>query len=355
VEQKKVFYCGDGAAPLRFLAVRLSRLKGSFEIKGTTRLFTRPQDSLLKALSQLGCENISLKEDSLNFDSSGVWPLSVNLSTEQTSQVYSALMLSSWNLTEDFEIQCSSSMASESYAKMTELMLQEMGLCFEKKSQNIRIKAQQKVKIDHYLIEPDMSCAAAVAALGLIKKGVVLKDLPENSLQGDRLFFDLLSSMGADFLISKEEHQKIKISIHPSLLVGMDVNLAATPDLFPILAALASRAISKSTFRGLENLNIKESPRLDRIHELLKLLGVQSKIFNHFKNADSVAFEVLPTSFSKQMWPQQIISFYPDQDHRLAMAAAILKLSGAPLEILNSECVRKSFPNFWDIFCSFQA
>ena len=353
--QKKVFNCGEGAAPLRFLAIRLSRLKGTFTIEGSKRLFSRPQDSLLTALSQLGCKNISLKEKSLSFESSGIWPSAVSLVTDQTSQVYSALLLSSWNLSQDFEINCSSLMASESYAKMTELMLQEMGLCFEKKSQNIRVKAQQKIKSNNYFIEPDMSCAAAVAALGLVKKGVILKDFPENSLQGDKLFFELISSMGADFLISKEEHKKIKISIHPSLLVGMDVNLASTPDLFPILAALASRAISKSTFRGLENLNIKESPRLDRIHELLKVLGVRSQIVKNSESAPTVAFEVLPSSFSEHTWPQQIIPFSPDQDHRLAMAAAILKLSGAPLEILNSECVRKSFPNFWDIFCSFQA
>ncbi len=350
---KKVFNCGDGAAPLRFLAVRLSRLKGSFTIEGSQRLFSRPQESLLSVLSQLGCKNISLKEKSLSFESSGMWPSSVSLATDQTSQVYSALLLSSWELAQDLEIRCSSLMASESYAHMTELMLQELGLCFERKSEFIRVKAQQETKLTKYSVEPDMSCAAAVGALGLIKKGVILKDLPENSLQGDRLFFELLSSMGADFLISKEEHKKIKIVIHPSLLVGIDVNLASTPDLFPVLAALASRAISKSTFRGLNNLNIKESPRLNRIHELLESLGVKSQIVSNKEKISSVAFEVLPASFSKQLWSRQMLPFSPDKDHRLAMAAAILKLSGAPLEILSPECVQKSFPNFWSIFEKF--
>jgi 3-phosphoshikimate 1-carboxyvinyltransferase len=352
-EKKKTFNCGEGAAPLRFLAVRLSRLKGNFEIEGSPRLFSRPHESLVSVLSQLGCRHITLKENSLSFESLGQWPSSVSLSTDQTSQVYSALLLSSWMLPQDFEIHVSSFMASESYAQMTESMLERMGLCFEKKIACIRVKPFQKVKEETFFVEPDMSCAAAVAALGLIKKGVVLRGLPERSLQGDKLFFELLSSMGADFLISNEEHKKINITIHPSLLVGIDVNLSSTPDLFPVLAALAARAISKSTFRGLENLNVKESPRLQRIHELLSVLGVKSDILKNSENLSSLAFEVHPASFSQQLWPSKEILFSTDNDHRLAMAAAILKLAGAPLSILNPDCVQKSFPNFWGIFQKF--
>jgi 3-phosphoshikimate 1-carboxyvinyltransferase len=353
INQKDVFNCGEGAAPLRFLAIRLSRLKGHFEILGSQRLLSRPHDSLVNVLEQLGCRNILLTGKSLCFESSGIWPLSVSLSTDQTSQVYSALLLSSWNLAHDFEINLASTMASESYAQMTELMLQEMGLHFEKASNFFQIKAHQKIKINKYSIEPDMSCAAAVAALGLIKKGVILKDLPSNSLQGDRVFFEWLSAMGADFLVSTQEHNKIKITIHPSLLVGIEVNLSSTPDLFPVLAALASRATSKSTFFGLDNLNSKESPRLNRIQGLLAALGVKSRILKSEERSSGNVFEVLPAAFSEQLWPDQIIKFSPDQDHRLAMAAAVLQLSGAPLEIQNPRCVKKSFPNFWEIFEEF--
>lgn len=353
INQKQVFNCGEGAAPLRFLAIRLSRLKGCFEILGSERLLSRPHHSLVNVLEQLGCRNVRFTQRSLCFESSGVWPSRVSLSTDQTSQVYSALLLSSWNLNQDFEIHLSSFMSSESYAQMTELMLQEMGLQFEKTAKGFRVKAQQKIKIKEYSIEPDMSCAAAVAALGLIKKGVVLRDLPENSLQGDRVFFEWLSSMGADFLVTKQEHNKIKITIHPSLLVGIEVNLSSTPDLFPVLAALASRAISKSTFFGLDNLNSKESPRLDRIQELLLSLGVKCRILKSEEGSSGNVFDVLPAAFSEQLWPAQIIKFSPDQDHRLAMAAAVLQLSGAPLKIQNPQCVKKSFPNFWEIFEEF--
>ena len=42
--------------------------------------------------------------------------------------------------------------------------------------------------------------------------------------------------------------------------------------------------------------------------------------------------------------------FDPAQDHRMAMAAALLNLAGANLKILTPEVVDKSFPEFWDLF-----
>ena len=38
----------------------------------------------------------------------------------------------------------------------------------------------------------------------------------------------------------------------------------------------------------------------------------------------------------------------PRGDHRMAMAAAILGAAGAPVEIVNAECVAKSYPAFFD-------
>jgi 3-phosphoshikimate 1-carboxyvinyltransferase len=79
-------------------------------------------------------------------------------------------------------------------------------------------------------------------------------------------------------------------------------------------------------------------------------LGVKCRILKSEGGSSHTAFEVLPTAFSEQSWPNRSIKVSPDQDHRLAMAAAVLRLSGAPLEILNPECVKKSFPNFWEVF-----
>jgi 3-phosphoshikimate 1-carboxyvinyltransferase len=41
---------------------------------------------------------------------------------------------------------------------------------------------------------------------------------------------------------------------------------------------------------------------------------------------------------------------HPQNDHRIAMAFAIASLKVKDLQIRDKECVKKSFPNFWDLF-----
>ena len=40
-------------------------------------------------------------------------------------------------------------------------------------------------------------------------------------------------------------------------------------------------------------------------------------------------------------------SFNPDHDHRMAMAAAVLKLAGFTIDIQDADVVKKSYPGFW--------
>jgi 5-enolpyruvylshikimate-3-phosphate synthase len=46
--------CGEGGTVLRFLALRASREKGRHKLTGGARLINRPQEELVKILSQLG-------------------------------------------------------------------------------------------------------------------------------------------------------------------------------------------------------------------------------------------------------------------------------------------------------------
>jgi 3-phosphoshikimate 1-carboxyvinyltransferase len=46
--------CGEGGTVLRFLALRASREKGRHKLTGSARLINRPQEELVKILSQLG-------------------------------------------------------------------------------------------------------------------------------------------------------------------------------------------------------------------------------------------------------------------------------------------------------------
>ena len=41
--------------------------------------------------------------------------------------------------------------------------------------------------------------------------------------------------------------------------------------------------------------------------------------------------------------------FDTDHDHRLAMAAGVLKKCGIPINIIHPEVVSKSFPGYWEL------
>lgn len=51
-EGRREFFCADSGTAFRFLVLRLSREPGTWTIRGSERLLSRPQEGLLKLLHQ---------------------------------------------------------------------------------------------------------------------------------------------------------------------------------------------------------------------------------------------------------------------------------------------------------------
>ena len=86
--------------------------------------------------------------------------------------------------------------------------------------------------------------------------------------------------------------------------------------------------------RGAPHLRYKETDRIKAMVEELKKLGVE--------------IEELPDGAKikgTQNLKKALIKTY--DDHRIAMSFAILGLKNG-LKIENPECVKKSFPEFWE-------
>lgn len=115
---------------------------------------------------------------------------------------------------------------------------------------------------------------------------------------------------------------------------GIELNLTDSPDLFPVLAALATAAKSPSSFTGVHRLRHKESDRGLVIQKTFAQAGVRVDI-----NGDIMIVH------PGEVKPCRIDSA---NDHRIAMAAAILGLRGGPIEISGAEAVAKSYPGFFD-------
>ena len=108
------------------------------------------------------------------------------------------------------------------------------------------------------------------------------------------------------------------------------------PDLVPILAVTAA-ALNGATFTGVRRLRLKESDRIAAVCAMIGSLG---------GNAEA-------SEDTLKISPSQIVGGIVNSfsDHRIAMAAAIAAtVAQQPVTILNAQCVRKSYPGFWEDF-----
>ncbi len=337
--QAKEFECGHAGTVLRFLAFRLSRLKGRFILKGSKRLFSRPQDELVKLLSQLGSD-VETSEDFMQITADG-WRVrgdGIFVDGNKSSQFASGILLNAWDLEKDFFFQYDSKKVSEAYFRMTLELVKQFGLKVEQSGNEFMIKAGQKPLSEKYQVEPDISSAFSIAALAMHRGAALIENFPQRSLQPDIFFLACLQEMQVPFVLNDKG-----LEIQPvQSYRGLDVNLNNAPDLFPVLSALCVFASSDSYISGVEHLRFKESDRIEKAIELIDKLGGNAQY-------EEGLFKVTPT---KQR-PQQI-QFDADQDHRQVMAAAVAKAAGVNVKLTGLEAVSKSFPEFIAVWDSMQ-
>lgn len=327
--------CGHAGTVFRFMALRTARFPGKHRLVGSERLLARPQNDLLKILGQLGSV-VELSKTSLDLQSWG-WKMlgdALHAPVENSSQFASAVVLSAWLLPFEICLLLSGKAVSESYLKMTLRMVEQLGMSVKQQGNEIRIPSNQKVTASEIEIEPDMSSAFALAAAATVNGRVSLTGIPEVSQQPDARFIEILKMMGAAV-----ELQNGRLEVHKAKsLKGIQLELTNEPDLFPVLAALCATAEGESQLNGARHLAFKESDRIARTAELLRLCGREVLVFDD-------GIKIFGTKSPKMA---DLVKFDPDQDHRMAMAAAVLKLAGEPIEIQNPQVVEKSFPGFWN-------
>ena len=117
---------------------------------------------------------------------------------------------------------------------------------------------------------------------------------------------------------------------------GFRFDATHCPDLFPPLAAYAAFCKGPTTLTGLNRLQHKESDRGEAIATEFGKAGIR--------------VELNPEEDSMVIHPGPVHSATLDGrgDHRMVMAAAVLGLAGAPIEIEGIEAVEKSYPAFFD-------
>ena len=181
-----------------------------------------------------------------------------------------------------------------------------------------------------YVIEADASAAAYFLAAAAITGGRVrIAGLGRASIQGDVAFAEVLSQMGASVKM-----QANSIEICGGELRGVDVDLRDISDTAPTLAVVAAFASGVTRVSGIGFVRHKESDRVAGSVAELRRCGVDAT-----ETADG--FEVRPLGLP------YAATFETYQDHRMAMAFALVGLRVAGVKVRDPGCVAKTFPGYF--------
>ena len=224
----------------------------------------------------------------------------------------------------------------------------------EKNYDLIRIKGLKNFKSFTYDIPADPSSSAFFVMLTVLSKNssILIKNclINENRIG----FYKILKRMGAKIVFKNKKTykgEKIADIFCKSTKNLKSINLSknfensSAIDEFNSIFVIASFSQGVSTFKGLEELNKKESKRLDWGFKILKMIGIKTKkIGNH-----GIKIWGNP---NLQLNKKYIIKNYL-HDHRIAMCTIVLALArGGNWKIYDSDSIKTSFPSFLKIIKS---
>ena len=176
---------------------------------------------------------------------------------------------------------------------------------------------------------------------------IILKDVGINETRTG--IIDVLKAMGAniELLNVRDEVEPIAdIRVRYAKLHGTSFGADIMPrliDEIPIITVASMFAEGETTITGAGELRVKETDRLQVITDEF------NKVCPCIKGTQD---GLIITGSQRNNLQKAVCNSH--DDHRIAMALAILGASGVGIEIENSECVNISYPTFYDILTRFE-
>ena len=331
---KEIFFGNNGTGSRFFLAYAALTRKGEVVLYGKPRLHERPMGPLISALRDLGARVECLERE-------GYLPVRVSpgelsggrirLPATHSSQYISALLLIGPHLPGGLELEIEGEMVSTPYVELTFSVMRAFGAEVERIPGGFRVR-EGSYRGRPYEVEGDASSASYFLILpALLGGSVEVENLPPDSPQADTLLLKILSGIGG-LVESAGGGVRVSFSERPR---AFEVNLREAPDLFPTLCVLAAVAEGRSRIYGAPHLRYKECDRIAAMATELKKCGVSLTEF-----PDGIEIQ--------GGTPLRGAEIETYDDHRIAMAFAVLGLAVPGMVIRNPACVAKSFPEFWD-------
>ena len=294
-------HCQESGSTLRFLlpVVGALGIDATFVMEG--RLPQRPLSPLWEEMERMGCRLSRPSANTIRCTGrlkAGEYSIDGGVS----SQYITGLLFATALIAGKSTITITGNLESRPYVAMTRQALAQFD------APNFHTRG-------HIAVEGDWSNGAFFLAAQFLGSKLTIRGLNQDSLQGDRAIVGILKEL---------ESGCPKISA------------ADIPDLVPILS-VAAAAASGAVFTDIRRLRLKESDRVASVVAMIENLGGRAE-----------AAENTLTVFGTGLQGGTVDAM---NDHRIAMSAAIAStVCKEKVTILGAECVKKSYPRFWEEF-----
>ena len=330
---------GNSGTTMRLLSGILAGQDFSSSLTGDASIRKRPMKRVITPLSLMGASIESIPGN-------GCAPLAIQgmpltgihyQSPVSSAQVKSCVLLA--GLYADSTTKVTEPFVSRNHS---ELMLRSFGAEIQTEGTTVSVQPDPLLTGQKVEVPGDISSAAYFIAAGLLIPGseILIKNVGINPTRDGIL--RVCRAMGADIeILNEQEHcgeLTADLLVRHSALKGTVIEGGIIPTLIdelPVIAVMAAFAEGTTIIRDAQELKVKESNRLDIIVHHLKEMGA----------------DVMPAPdgmIIRGGKPLTGAVLDSHMDHRIAMSFAIAAMAGnGETEILNSDCVSISYPDFY--------
>ena len=299
IPETAILNCYESGSTLRFLLPIVGALgvDATFQMAG--RLPQRPLSPLWEEMERMGCTLTHPTADTIRCQGK-LRPGEYVIDGGVSSQFITGLLFATALMEVKSKITITGTLESKPYVDMTERALS--------------LFAAPNFHTPGYLqVEGDWSSGAFFLAAKTLGSNLSVRGLNEASVQGDRAVVEILKQLEN----------------------GMPtVSAKDIPDLIPVLSVVAASKHG-AVFTNIQRLRLKESDRVASTVAMVESLGGKAK-------ADENALKIDGTGLTGG-------TVDAVNDHRIAMSAAIAAtVCKKDVTILGAECVKKSYPKFWE-------
>ncbi len=327
---------GNAGTVARFLTAMLAFRGGTYRVDACSQMAQRPM-GIVESLSKAGVR--------FELPPHGIFPFTMSsdgkiremtVDTDVSTQYASGILLAAAAGKEPFRLHLTGKRTSGSYIAMTLALIAKFGATWTRNANTIDVTPIEHPPTE-YEVEPDVSAACYFYALApLLQKKVTVCGVHADSLQGDMNFIRLLAEKG----VALEETPQGLIADGSDVqsYSGFDAVLTDFSDQALTVAALAPFASSPSVLRGIGHIRKQECDRISAIMQNLTALGVPCR-------AEGDDVWIAPSAIR-----DGVIETF--DDHRVAMAFALIGLKTGRIAIRNPQCCAKTFANYFEILAS---